>query len=98
MEKANAEWSHRVSHLENEKKIISDNLTIKQQEIEKLKAELEEKSKHTLEEPPLRKERSFSMVSPQKQREEEMAQVEKVKKTNKDLEEAVLPSLRRTSC
>jgi butyrate kinase len=33
----------KIGHLENEKKIISDNLQIKVQELERLKAEAEEK-------------------------------------------------------
>ena len=54
-----------MNHLESEKKIISDNLVIKIQEIERLKAEAEEKNTHL--EPTLTKQKSSSsLVSPQK--------------------------------
>jgi hypothetical protein len=87
LDKASQDLARKISHLENEKKIISDNLNIKQQEIERLKAEIDEKSR-SLAEPTLRKEKSSaSLTSPQKTREtDDNLLIEKLKKQNKDLE------------
>lgn len=86
----------KIGHLENEKKIISDNLQIKVQELERLKAEAEEKMRSL--EPTLTKQKSSSnLVSPNKVSEDSSGLIEKLKKQNKDLEEVVQHCLCRTS-
>ena len=86
-EKAVQDNAKKISHIESEKKIINDNLKIKMQEIERLKAEIEEVSRK--EEPSLKKEPSSPQKTPQKISEDNSGLIEKLKKQNRDLEQAV---------
>ena len=91
-EKAVQDNGRRLSHIESEKKIISDNLRIKVQEIDRLKTEIDERARS--DSPSMRKEVS----SPQKiASEDNSGLIDKLKKQNKDLEEAVRLSLFRTN-
>ncbi len=77
---------------------MTDNLAIKIQEIQRLKAEVEQKNINK--EPTLSKQKSSSsLVSPAKSTSEDTSGlIEKLKKQNKDLEEAVNITLFRTNC
>jgi hypothetical protein len=57
-----------VSHLESEKKILSDNFNLRQQEIDRLKLELDQSK--TPEQPTLAKQKSIGSISPQKGRDD----------------------------
>lgn len=66
LERGTQDFTRKVSHLESEKKILSDNFTLKQQEIDRLKSELEQSK--TPEQPTLARQKSIGSISPQKSR------------------------------
>ena len=83
LDKTGMDLGKKISHLESERKILNDNLNMKQQEIEKFKAELSENLKMPSE-PTLKKVKSnSSLTSPQKREEEHAYFIEREKNNNK---------------